>query len=229
MVSKANHVSKKQENKGVRSMSSILKPGKNEIGSCITKSEKEYSYCDKLLYFPCVKDVRDNWKLESINEDFMNGYVKTFLINWGMMGRVLGREAFKKWEVKLPSVLKKYFNKLQTFQGKPLENEDIEKWEKDIKAIYQDIREIVGPTSSSKILHLICPDFFPLWDSNIRKQVGVGDKEKGYYEFMKETKGFLDRYANVLGELAVNYDNKSKLRLIDEYLWWVANKKTATL
>lgn len=205
-------------------MPNILKPTPKALDSRITACEKEYAYLEEVLYSRCVADARANWKSDAINDSFINGPVRTFLANWGMMGRVLGRAEFKEWEGKLPTVLKKYFNKLKAFQGKSLEKEDIEKWEKDIKEIYQDIRKIVGPTSASKILHLICPDFFPLWDSNIRKQAGVGDKEKGYYEFMKESKGFLDRYADVLSELAESYDNKSKLRLVDEYMWWTVHR-----
>lgn len=205
-------------------MENILKPTEKVLVARITACEKEYEYLEKVLYSQCVADVRANWKSEAVNDPFIKGPVRTFLVNWGMMGRVLGMVQFKEWEVNLVFALKKYFDKLKAFQNKSLEKEDIERWEKDIKEIYQEIREIVGPTSASKILHLICPNFFPLWDSSIRKRVGANDKEKGYYKFMVETKDFLGRYSDVLGKLAIKYDNKSKLRLVDEYLWWTVHR-----
>ena len=110
------------------------------------------------------------------------------------------------------------------------ESEDLKMSENGIKSIYGSIRKVIGPTSASKTLHLICPNFFPMWDDNIRKEIGremgkrsgLNCEADGYYSFMKEVKDFLHNYEDVLAPLQADI-GKPKLRLIDEYLWSVAN------
>jgi hypothetical protein len=205
----------------------FLKPKVKVFVSAVEKNQREWCYVYK-IYSMCIADVRKQ-RIETIDEDFIKGPVRTFLVNWGSMGRVVGRD--RNWCGKLCGKLKKHSDRLEKFRKKFLENENIENSQEGIMTIYSDIRKIVKPTSASKVLHLICPDFFPIWDENIRKKAaqakgrnsGLNKEEKGYYEFMKVVKDFLGEYCKEINQLKGDSD-KSKLHYVDQYLWSVANK-----
>lgn len=209
---------------------SFLKPGEKIFVSCVKENEKEWGYVYK-IYSMCITDVKEK-SIKTIDKDFIKGPVRTFLVNWGTMGRVLGRKEYENWCGELSKILKKYSDNLEKFRKKSLEQENIEDSEGGINTIYSDIRNIVGPTFASKVLHLICPDFFPIWDINIRKMAaqdkgrksGLNGEKGGYYKFMKVVKDFLLEYGKEINRLKGNSD-KSKLHWVDQYLWSVANKK----
>jgi hypothetical protein len=92
---------------------------------------------------------------------------------------------------------------------------------------YESLEEAVkSPIAAVKVLHLICPDFFPLWDSRIREAVIAeladrsGDRYSvfAYYCFMQAIQDFVTKYDEVLSELAEQY-RKGKLKIVDEALW----------
>ncbi|ADB58812.1 DUF6308 family protein [Archaeoglobus profundus] len=211
---------------------SLLNPKEDEIKKCVEIVEEEWGFGDKLLYIGCIEAMK-NVKLRDIQEKDIKGPIRVFLINWGMMGIVLNRKDRKNWERKLLQVLReeKFCDKLERFRNLNLENANIDELKKEITDCYQEVRDIVGPTSASKVLHLICPNFFPLWDANIRKLVSqeckelgkgsIDDRAEGYYRFMKEVKDFLERYEKILSELSRKY-GKPKLRVVDEFMWYVS-------
>jgi len=178
------------------------------IEQYIEQYEKEWSFADSLIYKGCLEALK-RIDLSKIEEKDVKGPIRTFLINWGMMGRVVGRLK-KGWEKELATKIK--------------------------IDCYKSLRIIVGPTSASKILHLICPNFFPMWDCDIRKLIsniykwrknshkGIGESPEGYYKFIQEIQVFLKKYDEVLLELSKQYD-KGKLKLIDEFLWKIAPRK----
>lgn len=209
----------------------FLRPEKKRFISAVKENEKEWWHVYK-IYSMCVADAKKLTSIKTIDESFVKGPIRTFIVNWGNMGRVLGREDYKNWYDKLSKILKKHSNNLEGFRAKSLEHENIQNLQENITTIYSDIRSIVGPTSASKVLHLMCPDFFPIWDMNIRKKAGqdngmksgLNDKESGYFEFMKSVKSFLSEYVKEINQLKGN-SNKSKLHYVDQYMWSVANKK----
>jgi len=201
----------------------ILKPKSTDFVNTVNEDASEWSYTEKLLYFPCIKDMAAK-KIKDIDESFVKGPIRTFLISWGLMVRVINSKDRKTWRSDLAKSLKKHECNLEKFRKLDLKSVDISAIEDDIKELYSVVRKIVGPTSASKALHLICPKFFPLWDENIRKKCKVNCEKKGYYEFMGKVKLFCNDYAKQLTFLQNKY-KKSELRLIDQYMWKVANSK----
>ena len=56
---------------------------------------------------------------------------------------------------------------------------------KDIKCLFNAIQvNQIGATSKSKILHLLSPELFVMWDEKIRKD-HYQDTTEGYIEFLK--------------------------------------------
>lgn len=211
---------------------SLLDPDDEVVERIILQHEEELGYCDKVLYCRCIEDF-EKVNLCELTEEQVKGPIKVFLINWGMLSRVLERDERKGWEKKLLNVLKKHCKTLEKFRKLKLEEEDLSEFKEDIKQCYEAIRSVVRPAGASKVLHLINPEFFPMWDEKIRKQVSCGYKElKGkrigesgedYYKFMNAIQELLLKKK----ELWMNWSEKtgkSKLRVIDIYLWWKVNK-----
>jgi hypothetical protein len=65
-----------------------------------------------------------------------------------------------------------------------------------IKTVYRGLRsfsQLGGPASISKVLHLLNPEIFVMWDSSIRqvyhhKNRLVNEFPAGYLEFLKQTR-----------------------------------------
>jgi hypothetical protein len=82
-------------------------------------------------------------------------------------------------------------------------------------------RGVRSPVAVAKALHLLAPDFFPLWDEVIATQYGCyyGDDPSGNYIcFLKKTKDIaaqLDKVEEVRSLVGVT--GKTLLKLIDEY------------
>jgi len=77
----------------------------------------------------------------------------------------------------------------------------------------------VGSTTSSKVLHLCCPDLFVMWDADMRngyeKWEGNG---KDYFQFLKDMQKLWNALNETIEELQRKY-GKRATRLIDEYNW----------
>lgn len=97
--------------------------------------------------------------------------------------------------------------------------------EKLIKSLFNQLLDVLkieskkGPRKSpvgvGKALHLLCPDFFPIWDEKIARAYKCyydTDPSDKYVQFCKINKK--------LSEIVSNYNitlNKTTLKLIDEY------------
>lgn len=87
----------------------------------------------------------------------------------------------------------------------------------------------VGPTSASKILHLLKPSFFVMWDRAIAKYYECDMTMEGYFNFLTEMKDaintllkqYSEKYLNEKPEEALSrkYGGKPLTKLIDEYNW----------
>jgi hypothetical protein len=204
-----------------------------QIRQCVAQFEEEWEFSDNLIYKGCLKASKEINLCEVKTED-VKGPIRTFLINWGMMGRVLGGKKYKDWGQNLANVTN--CDKLNNLRDLDLINSDLKQIKFDIENCYGSVRKIVGPTSASKILHLICSNFFPMWDEDIRKWVsrysrykeihknGIGPSREGYYKFMQVMQILLEKYNRVLSELS-EQRNKCKLKILDEFLWKVAHQK----
>lgn len=94
-------------------------------------------------------------------------------------------------------------------------------------------RRMVGATATSKILHLVNPNFFMMSDENIRCGYGCTDNEQGYVNFMWRMKLFCDavlREYSTVRKVPVSSTFQSLVsecestattvpKLLDEYNW----------
>jgi hypothetical protein len=94
---------------------------------------------------------------------------------------------------------------------------------KKVKGNKNSTKTIQSPVSTAKFLHIICPNFFPLWDRAIAERYGCrwGKSEfsfESYWEYMVKVKEQInniegtktDRIKEILKEYTI-------LKLIDEY------------
>lgn len=190
------------------------------IKESVEKHEGEWSFSENLIYNTCVEAV-GKMNFCEIKERDVNGPIKTFLHNWGIMGRVLAKQ--NNWERRLASAIRKKCEMFDKFRNLHLEGHDIGGLESEIEGCYADIKGVVKQTSASKVLHLLSYNFFPLWDTNIRKEVNrnfektINEKPKGYFNFMLANQRILERYDKTISKLSERY-KRPKLRILDVFL-----------
>ncbi|RLG49606.1 MAG: hypothetical protein DRO00_09795 [Thermoproteota archaeon] len=180
------------------------------------------------FYLRCIDELK-KVELHKITEDDVRRVIEQFLIMWGEMRRVLSQKKRKCWQKRLAMKIREIANLLKNFRKKDLlesSDKELNELKKDIESCYSAIKEIIGPTSAAKTLHMIAPNFFPLWDSKIRDSHGIkGTDERAYFHFMQrilndwsKRKDYLKRISEEFGE--------SKLRIIDIYNWLEGKKDT---
>ena len=109
----------------------------------------------------------------------------------------------------------------------------------DIKNVFRRIASVragaktVGATATSKILHLVNPRLFMMYDRNIRHGYGYSDDEVGYGRFVRYMKSFADalihEYSSarnipvnsVFSSLVSECKSRATTipKLLDEYNW----------
>jgi hypothetical protein len=119
-------------------------------------------------------------------------------------------------------------SKLNFFSNKVFTN-SVEEDFKNAGKLFESLEYVrgVGPTNSSKILHLFSPDFFVMWDKEIRETVSrhTNYKEGDYALFLKDMKerisglnnSELDGLLVKLKPLEIEGVKKTIPKLIDEY------------
>ena len=199
----------------------------------------KYHYENEPIYFKAIADLeelrKDLTKLDDTKH--LIGIVKPFLIKWGRMGRVVGREGLN-WRglgERLRSSEKDFGNlREERFQIIDFEKDEISDSITTIYGKLDPLEYLGSPTTISKTLHLLNPEIFVMWDSEIRKKYRhknsrIRDNSEGYIEFLKETQKLVrdalnDRKKEVgkgLDEIEKEIRNKYKnitlAKIIDEY------------
>jgi len=144
----------------------------------------------------------------------------------------------KSWHSLRGADINKFQQQLETFLSndenamkiKKFHKKDIEKSSLgDIKAsgeLYESIMGVsgIGPTNASKILHVLCPKFFVMWDRKIReKHIGKNCNSEAYIEFLCLMKNKMPIVQDTnqlknIGEILENKPcEKTMAKLIDEY------------
>ena len=195
----------------------------------------EQKYNDSSSYNSHLEGT-EKINLAGITEKEVEDVIKPFLYKWGKMGRVLGRVEFQDWRGNLAEQIRSNYERLKEFKAKDLADVDLSKLESDIEKCYESLKEAVGRIGAAKVLHLICPSFFPLWDNDIAKAIRseLGEKREGskkvedfsgldYYRFMQKIQNLIKKYEKVLSVLSTLY-KKGKLKILDECLWWATHR-----
>jgi len=130
-----------------------------------------------------------------------------------------GRHLSKKHIDGLDAAINAYPEIATVYLWKPLADATESDFEYS-KNVFNRLEKVAGHVGAAKVLHLLAPRFFPLWDTNIAKDYGVSF-EKGvptgshYVDFMKET---IEQIAFLGGEVKAGTD---VVKLIDEYNYMV--------
>ena len=88
-----------------------------------------------------------------------------------------------------------------------------------VRGLFQAFDDVpdIGATGAAKSIHLLAPDFLPLWDTKIAEVYSSHDVE-GYWKFMKKTK---TQYQNIMPDPPLCVDDVGHhvglLKLLDEY------------
>jgi hypothetical protein len=206
------------------------------------EDEIELTEC---IYFGAIEklsDVRKNLnELDDIQH--VRRIIKPFLIQWGMMGRSVGQKGLD-WK-RLGDTLRSLEKDFDVLRNRKFLTVDFDERSVStaIKNIFNEIRSIPyigGHTSTPKIMHLLNPEIFVMWDKSIRetyeeRNSRITDSPRGYLEFLKETQKELKKlFGNrqnetgkdsdeVEKEIRVKFKNKTLARIIDEYNWILAH------
>jgi len=192
----------------------------SDIKTNAKKYNDGWEYIDVNIFKKCLQDAK-GINLSKIKMKQIKTVIQMLLVNWGGMRRALR----KGWQDKLLKALKCEKDKLNKYRRRKLEKSDINRKEtiKDIREIYSTLRGAIGPTSVTKVMHLLCPGFFPMWDYGIRDRFGYSNRTsgKGYYDYITEIQKILMNNQESIGKMkkAGKYGWKSKLKVIDEALW----------
>jgi len=152
--------------------------------------------------------------------DMANG-LGVLLLTWNQAFYRYGIFDFDKLERCININLKKLdnFKKRRISSLLDSDEEDITNLFKEfLKALQIDSGKMKGrisPVAVSKALHLLAPDFFPIWDQKIAKAYGYNyykNPEKKYVLFCRIIKNIADKVEDY-----VVHSDKTLIKLIDEY------------
>ena len=204
-----------------------------------------------------IKDVENLYfetlqKLEEVNKDLskfdtnahLMGIIKPFLVEWGTMARVVN-QAGLDWNG-FGFTIRQLAPEFAKLQGKRFVAIDFDKepFSTAIPTIYGKLKmfpKLGGSTNVSKVIHLLNPEVFVMWDSYIRttyhrKNKRINEFHEGYLEFLKEMQkeimeALTERQEETGRDLEENekelrkkFNHKTLARLIDEF-----NYETITL
>lgn len=202
----------------------------DDVISKATRLFTKYTGSD-VVYVDCVGSLSKVESLSKIGNEEVTKIID-FLVEWKCRGLVSSRsENINKMSVQVKNIkeilrsLNNEFEKLQGYNLRdiPLENEDIES---TIMKIYEKVDSVswVGPTAASKIMHVINPHLFMMWDVAIRsKKKGYG-YESGtsnqYIKFMKKMQSMAIRLKTNWEEKKIEIPIKKRRtlpKLMDEF------------
>lgn len=202
-----------------------------EVVRYIQKNEEE-NWLAECMYFGALKGLSGvKNDLSKIDDTVhIERVLRPFLIQWGMMAQPLARKGMK-W-AQLGTKLRKLELHFKALRKESLLLSKFEdKYNSvHVREIYEELDSIkyVGPTGVCKIMHLINPEIFIMWDKKIREKIyNVEDSASGYLEFLGKNQRLLETVFNdekKRNDLRSKFPNKTLAKLIDEFNWYIANE-----
>ncbi len=129
-----------------------------------------------------------NWSLDLVREG--KTYEGIFLLlstwNFAYFRYHMKEFSLKKFKEILESCDFEYFQN-KTFRSSDFSEPELQE---KIKEIYDKLSSLIGIkyVGATKILHLMCPRFFVMWDTKIRKLYNVGTSPTAYLKFIAKMK-----------------------------------------
>jgi len=200
----------------------------------VRKFEEEDGFAD-VLYLEAIRKlekVRENQ--QELDERMARRIIRPFLASWGRMGRNVERQNFD-WR-RLVEAIENQRQNLDKLKKGTILSIRLDKVASIIKEVYNGTKiRHLGPTGISKMLHLLNPELFVMWDNNIRRKIGKKPfraSSSGYLNFLKwiqnelieATKGrTVEEIRNKIGGEYI--DRKTLAKLADEYCWRASRTK----
>jgi hypothetical protein len=185
--------------------------------------EETYGIVD-CIYVQCVAEF-SRIDLKQLDDKVKSRILSPFLFDWGKMQRHLG---YVGLETVYNKIRKKTFSKkIEIFRSRKLKDTELAKVDNEIIHLFDDLSttsfiknnnktKTLGSTTASKVLHLCCPDFFMMWDADIRYGNGEG---KDYLRFLTDMKDLWKALDTLIVGLENTY-NKRATRIMDEFNWY---------
>lgn len=196
--------------------------------------EDEDGFAD-VLYLEAIRKfekVRENQ--QELDERMARRIIRPFLASWGRMGRNVERQDFD-WH-RLVEATKNQRENLDKLKKETVLGVRLDRVASVIKEVYTGTKmKHLGPTGISKILHLLNPELFVMWDNDIRRKISkkpFSASSRGYLNFLKWIQGELieatkgrtiEEIRNKIGGEYI--DRKTLAKLVDEYCWRIARTK----
>jgi hypothetical protein len=198
-------------------------PNAKEFVEFVEKYEKKHVALD-MTYLKALRDFK-KLKPNGDGQPDIKSILQPYLLKWGRMGRVLGYKGCNRITEKLEEMA----NQLAELIAVNLTTVDVRKRSHEIEALYNSILNAkwksekgktkrVGPTATSKVLHLVNPDLFLIWDSKIRKTYGFKDSGVEHVRFLASMQKLSKKLCSVVENLQAQYE-KSITKILDEYNW----------
>jgi hypothetical protein len=104
---------------------------------------------------------------------------------------------------------KPLFDKLK---GRSFKTVNFDEFEDTIQTIYSRLSRIGGVeyTGASKVMHLLNPDLFVMWDTYTRDKYGFDKDANDYFNFLKKMQ-------EIFKNIEWNMPNKTLAKAVDEY------------
>ena len=196
-------------------------PNKEELIKGIRKFE-EHEKRDS-MYKVATFLISHFWNSPS---DMADG-LGVLLLTWNQAFYRYGNFDFDKLEV----CIRNHLEELKKFRTRDISTlSEID--EPSIKVIFEEFMKSLqiasgnmrgrkSPVAVAKTLHLLAPNFFPLWDDRIAKAYGCyynDNPAEKYIQFMKLMRQFAQQIKDSVDFLnTLNYPAKTLLKVIDEY------------
>jgi hypothetical protein len=199
-------------------------PDQQKFTKSVEHNEDNYGIVD-CIYVQCIKEFSQIQNLTQIDNKIKKRVLGAFLFDWGKMQRQLGYAGLDAVYKKIKE--KTFSKKIDPFRQRNLKKTDLTTLESETIQLFDDLSKTsfvnankkiktLGSTTASKVLHLCCPDFFIMWDSDIRYGNGEG---KDYFEFLTDMKNLWKALDTTIVNLEKTY-NKKATRIIDEFNWY---------
>ena len=198
-------------------------PTNEKFARVVEDFESRYHISD-CIYDLCVKEL-SRMKIGQLSDISVTRILKPFLLDWGRMGRVLGSEGPRAIYRKVKAI----GYDIEPLRRKDLFSIDLERNRDRIVKLFDELRRTpfknrkgkakrIGPTATSKVLHLLCPDFFIMWDSTIRREYRLRGLGHDYFEFLKQMREIGREVRTEMQRLEKKYERRP-VKLLDQYNW----------
>ena len=198
-------------------------PDPEEFTKLIHEHVKRYRELDQ-TYLKAIENIKKTG-LYNLSDDEVYSILTPYLLQWGKMGRVLGHKGCRRTATKLKEMEKKF----KDFQNFNLASINIPQVSDEIEELYNEILNTewksdkgrtkrVGPTATAKVLHLIVPDLFMIWDRKIRVDYCLGDSGREYVQFLLNMQNWIKKLSSILEKMQKDY-GKSPTKIVDDYNW----------